>query len=70
MSPEYPHKIKVPTIVIHGVTDDVNPPGKSEGHGKYFTRRYERRLFDNVGHNPPQESPRAFAEAVLDLSTW
>jgi len=60
-------KIDVPTIVIHGITDDVNPPGKSAGHERHFSGRYERRLFDNVGHNPPQESPKAFAEAVLDL---
>jgi pimeloyl-ACP methyl ester carboxylesterase len=62
-------KISVPTIVIHGAVDDVNPPQKSEGHQKYFTGHYERRLFENVGHNPPQEAPRAFAEAVVDLAT-
>ena len=62
-------KIRVPTIVIHGVTDDVNPPRKSEGNERHFSGRYERRLFNNVGHNPPQESPKAFAEAVLDLCT-
>jgi pimeloyl-ACP methyl ester carboxylesterase len=60
-------KISVPTIVIHGAVDDVNPAHKSEGHQKYFTGRYERRVFDNVGHNPPQEAPHAFAEAILDL---
>ena len=60
-------KISVPTIVIHGAVDDVNPPQKSEGHQKYFTGHYQRRLFENVGHNPPQEAPRAFAEAILDL---
>jgi pimeloyl-ACP methyl ester carboxylesterase len=59
--------ISVPTIVIHGAVDDVNPPQKSEGHRKYFTGHYQRRLFENVGHNPPQEAPRAFAEAILDL---
>lgn len=60
-------KITVPTIVIHGVNDDVNPPRKSEGSERYFSGYYERRLFGNVGHNPPQESPKAFAEAALDL---
>lgn len=59
-------KIGVPTIVIHGAVDDVNPPQKSEGHQRYFTGYYERRVFENVGHNPPQEDPRAFAAAVLD----
>jgi len=60
-------KINVSTIVIHGVLDDVTPPRISEGHERYFSRGYERRLFENVGHNPPQESPKAFAQAVLDL---
>ena len=60
-------KISVPTIVVHGAADDVNPPQISEGHQKYFTGHYQRRLFENVGHNPPQEAPRAFAEAILDL---
>ena len=60
-------KINVPTIVIHGVLDDVTPLRTSEGHERYFSRGYERRLFENVGHNPPQESPEAFAQAVLDL---
>ncbi len=60
-------KINVPTIVIHGAVDGVNPAQKSEGHARHFTGHYERRLFDNVGHNPPQEAPEPFAEAVLDL---
>jgi pimeloyl-ACP methyl ester carboxylesterase len=59
--------IQVPTIVIQGVNDGVNPHRRSEGHDRYFSGRYERRLFDNVGHNPPQESPKPFAQAVLDL---
>jgi len=60
-------KIKVPAIVIHGVADDVTPPRTSEGHENYFLNGYERRVFENVGHNPPQESPKAFAQAILDL---
>ena len=60
-------KISVPTVVIHGLVDDVNPAQKSEAHSRYFTGPYQRRVFENVGHNPPQESPLAFAEAILDL---
>ena len=60
-------KINVPTIVIHGVTDEVTPIRESEGHHRHFSAHYERRLLDNVGHNPPQEAPEAFARAVLDL---
>jgi pimeloyl-ACP methyl ester carboxylesterase len=60
-------RISVPTIVIHGEANGVSPPERSEGHRQYFTGPYERRLFANVGHNPPQESPEAFAAAVLAL---
>jgi pimeloyl-ACP methyl ester carboxylesterase len=60
-------KIGVPAIVIHGAVDEVNPPQKSEGHKRHFIGYYERRVFENVGHNPPQEDPKAFAEAALDL---
>jgi len=60
-------KIGVPTIVIHGTADGVNPHPKSEAHQRFFTAHYERRLFENVGHNPAQENPKAFAQAILDL---
>lgn len=60
-------KIKVPTIVIHGANDGVNPARNSAGHGKFFTGPYERRVFANTGHNPPQEAPGDFAKAMLDL---
>ena len=41
-------KINVPTIVIHGAVDDVNPHQNAEGHQRYFTGHYERRLFDKT----------------------
>ena len=61
--------ISVPTITIHGEADGVNPPHTSENHARFFTGPYERRVFAGVGHNPPQEAPRLFAEAVLALCT-
>jgi pimeloyl-ACP methyl ester carboxylesterase len=60
-------RIGVPSMVIHGAVDDVGPVDNSKGHQRYFTGYYERRVFDNVGHNPPQEAPSQFAEAILDL---
>lgn len=58
-------KIGVPTIVIHGDADDVGPSRTSEGHHRFFTGPYERRVFAGIGHNPPQEAPGPFADAVL-----
>ena len=60
-------KIAVPTINLHGEVDGVVPASLSETHGKYFTGNYQRRVLQNVGHNMSQESPRAFADAVLEL---
>jgi pimeloyl-ACP methyl ester carboxylesterase len=60
-------KIAVPSIVLHGAVDDVNPPAGSERHASFFTGSYDRHVLKNVGHNPPQEDPRSFAQAVLDV---
>jgi pimeloyl-ACP methyl ester carboxylesterase len=60
-------RINVPTIVLHGADDGVTPCHLSEAHEKYFTAQYERRVLESVGHNPPQEAPQAFAEAILRL---
>ena len=61
-------RIAVPTISLHGDSDGVNPAQTSARHDKYFTARYERRVLPQVGHNPPMESPAAFAQAILDLN--
>ena len=60
-------KIGVPTISIDGEVDSVMPVGGCEDHARNFIGPYEYRLFPNVGHNPPQEAPREFADAVLSL---
>jgi pimeloyl-ACP methyl ester carboxylesterase len=59
--------IEVPTIVLHGADDNVTPVHGSEGHGRHFTSRYARRVLPGVGHNVPQENPREFADAVMEL---
>ncbi len=60
-------KISVPTIVLHGADDGVGPVKGSENHGRHFTGPYERRVIADAGHNIPQEKPREFADAVLEL---
>jgi pimeloyl-ACP methyl ester carboxylesterase len=61
-------KIAVPTIALQGETDGVQPPESSAKHGVHFTGPFRRRVLPGVGHNPPQEAPQAFADAVLELS--
>jgi pimeloyl-ACP methyl ester carboxylesterase len=60
-------RIGVPTIALQGEADGVLPAGLSANHGRHFTGHYERRVLPAVGHNPPQEAPAAFADAVLAL---
>ena len=59
--------IAAASIALHGTLDDVIPLRTSRGHERFFAGRYERRLLQNVGHNPPQEAPEAFARAILEL---
>ena len=58
-------KISVPTITLDGEVDGVLPPGGTASHRQFFSGRYEHRVLRGIGHNPPQEAPREFAEAVL-----
>jgi len=59
--------IAAPANALQGESDGVMPPTLSENHARHFTGRYERRVLPGVGHNPPQEAPKAFADAVLAL---
>jgi pimeloyl-ACP methyl ester carboxylesterase len=60
-------RIAVPTVALDGGADGVMPLGGSARHDRFFTGRYERRVIPGVGHNPPQEAPKEFAETVLSL---
>jgi pimeloyl-ACP methyl ester carboxylesterase len=60
--------ITVPTIVLHGHDNGVNPVRGSERHDRHFSARYQRRVIPAVGHNLPQEAPAEFADAVLSLA--
>jgi pimeloyl-ACP methyl ester carboxylesterase len=60
-------RIAVPAIALQGEDDGVQPSASSEKHQAFFSGPFERRLLRGVGHNPPQESPQIFAQAVLEL---
>ncbi len=59
--------IGVPTIVLHGEGDGVSPTDASAQHARFFTGPYQRQVIPVVGHNLPQEAPRAVVDAVLGL---
>ena len=60
-------QITVPTIVLEGADDGVDPPAKPEVVAAHFTHLHRQTVLPCVGHNLPQEAPEAFCEAVLAL---
>ena len=60
--------IAIPTITLEGDANGAPHPEPSTYAAK-FTGRYAHRLIrGGIGHNLPQEAPRAFADAVLDVA--
>jgi pimeloyl-ACP methyl ester carboxylesterase len=60
--------ITVPTITIEGDANGAPHPDAAS-YAKKFSGKYSHREFGGgVGHNPPQEAPQAFAEAVLEAA--
>jgi pimeloyl-ACP methyl ester carboxylesterase len=59
--------IVVPTIVLQGDDDGVDPPAFEDVAAPHFKGRYERHVLPGIGHNLPQEAPDAFAKAILSL---
>ena len=60
-------KVTVPTVVLHGEVDDVEPVHSSEGQEKQFTAYYRRHTLPDVGHCPPQERPGAVVRAIAEV---
>jgi pimeloyl-ACP methyl ester carboxylesterase len=58
--------ISVPTITLEGDANGAPHPAP-EDYAKRFTGKYEFRWVNGgIGHNLPQEDPKAFAKAVID----
>lgn len=59
--------ISVPTITLEGDANGAPHPDPA-AYAKKFSGKYEHRLISGgIGHNLPQEAPRAFAQAVVDI---
>ncbi|MBK0002660.1 alpha/beta fold hydrolase [Erwinia sp. S38] len=60
--------IGVPTITIEGDNNGAPHPAPAAYRAK-FSGKYEHRTFSgNIGHNPPQEDPERFVQAVVDAA--
>lgn len=61
--------IGVPTITLEGDANGAPHPAP-EAYASKFTGPYQHRLIGGgVGHNPPQEAPQAFVQAVIDAAS-
>jgi pimeloyl-ACP methyl ester carboxylesterase len=60
--------ITVPTITMEGDANGA-PHAESDAYAKQFAGKYAHRVVaGGVGHNLPQEAPREFAQAIVDVS--
>jgi pimeloyl-ACP methyl ester carboxylesterase len=62
--------ISVPTITLQGDADGAPHPEASV-YAKKFSGKYTHRVIKGgIGHNLPQEAPREFAEAVIEVDSY
>ena len=62
--------ITVPSITLEGDANGAPHPDASS-YARKFSGKYAHRVISGgVGHNMPQEAPRAFAEAVVEVDRY
>jgi len=62
--------ITVPSITLEGDANGAPHPDASS-YARRFSGKYAHRVISGgVGHNLPQEAPRAFAEAVVEVDRY
>jgi pimeloyl-ACP methyl ester carboxylesterase len=62
--------ITAPTIMLEGDANGAPHP-EASAYSKKFSGQYAHRVITGgIGHNLPQEAPRAFADAVVDVDRY
>ena len=61
--------ITVPAVTLDGVADGSIPATDGSASAKFFTGPRVHHEVPGAGHNLPQETPKAFAAAVLEVAT-
>jgi pimeloyl-ACP methyl ester carboxylesterase len=62
--------ISVPTITMEGDANGAAHPDPA-AYAKKFTGKYaHRNISGGIGHNLPQEAPKAFADAIIDVARF
>jgi pimeloyl-ACP methyl ester carboxylesterase len=60
--------IGVPTITLEGDANGAPHPEPSSYANKFTGRYSHRQVAGGIGHNLPQEDPKAFAQAIIDIA--
>jgi hypothetical protein len=60
----------VPTITIEGDANGAPHPDPASNAKKFPGKYAHRTITGGIGHNLPQEAPRAFADAILDVARY
>jgi pimeloyl-ACP methyl ester carboxylesterase len=62
--------ITVPTITMEGDANGA-PHAESSGYAKKFSGKYVHRTINGgIGHNLPQEAPKEFADAIIEVDGY
>ena len=59
--------IKAPTITLEGDANGAPHPDPASYAGKFVGPYAHRLISGGIGHNLPQEAPKAFADAVIEV---
>jgi pimeloyl-ACP methyl ester carboxylesterase len=62
--------ITVPTITLEGDANGAPFPDPASYRGKFSGKYLHRTITGGIGHNLPQEAPRAFAQAAIDVDRF
>jgi pimeloyl-ACP methyl ester carboxylesterase len=62
--------ITVPTITLEGDANGAPHPDPASYHNKFSGKYIHRNISGGIGHNLPQEAPKAFAEAVIEVDSY
>jgi pimeloyl-ACP methyl ester carboxylesterase len=60
-------RIEVPSVILQGRDDTVDPPRRSETHRALFPDGTERHVVPDAGHFMPREQPGVVVDALLTL---
>jgi pimeloyl-ACP methyl ester carboxylesterase len=62
--------INVPTITLEGDANGAPHPEPASYRSKFSGKYAHRTINGGIGHNLPQEAPKAFADAVIEVASF